>query len=345
MRRVVAICAVAAGLPLWIALTPVWVVVSLIVDVSTRLWSFPTLRLCCFGVVYLVHEWVGVVSAGWLWVSGSFGRSLDITAHRRVQAWWATSLLTWARRLLSVHLDLDDHERFPDGTFIVLSRHASMVDAVIPAAVITGRAKRFAHYVLKRELQWDPSLDLFGSRLGNYFVARGGDTGREAAAIGKLAEDALDDSALIIFPEGTYANATNRARILRSIERSGDAELLALAQGMQSLLPPRPAGTLALLAGQPDADVVVVGHLGLEGVAELRGLRRRLPLTEPVVVRWWVHQRSEIPDDEQGQERWLNDRWVELDRWVTATREDLARRRGGGPGPHRGAGEAGRLPG
>jgi 1-acyl-sn-glycerol-3-phosphate acyltransferase len=320
-RRVVAISAVAAGLPIWLILTPVWVVFSVAFDVASRLWRLPSLRLCCFFAVYLIHEWAGVIAAAWLWVTGSFGRRLNLDSHRRVQAWWATSLLNWARRLLSVELDIDDHERFPAGTFIMLSRHASMVDAVIPAAVVTGTANRFAHYVLKRELRWDPALDLFGTRLGNHFVARSGrNTEGEAAAIETLARDAIDGAGLVIFPEGTYATDQTRARVLRSLRKAGESEVVALAESLGSLLPPRPAGTLAFLRGRPDADVVVVGHVGLGGVAQLRGLRRRLPLTEPVVIRWWVHRRSEIPDDEPGQETWLNQRWAELDQWVTDRR-------------------------
>jgi hypothetical protein len=91
---------------------------------------------------------------------------------------------------------------------------------------------------------------------------------------------------------------------------------VARAEQLRALLPPKPAGTLALLGGRPEADVVVVGHVGLEGVAQLRGLRRRLPLTEPVVVRWWTHRRHELPADEAGLAAWLHHRWEELDHWV-----------------------------
>lgn len=319
VRRLFSIGAVGFGLPLWILLTPVWAVVAVIADMIGRLWRFPTVRLCLFLAVYLVHEWIAVILATWLWLTGSFGHRLDLGTHRAVQAWWGSSLLRWAGRLLSVHFDFGDTE-FPEGRFILLSRHASMVDAVIPSLLVTGKLRRFAHYVIKRELRWDPALDLFGTRLGNHFVARGRDTKREEESINGLAVGALPRSGLIIFPEGTYATVETRARVLQSLKRHGDATAVAEAEALQVLLPPKPAGTLALLRGRPDADVVIVGHVGLGGVAQLRGLRRRLPLRDPVIVRWWVHPRAELPSTEDDLVRWLNDRWRELDRWVVETR-------------------------
>ncbi len=320
LRRFLSIGAVFIGIPVWIALAPVWLVVAVLVDLIGGLKRLPTVRLCTYLLVYLFLELSGIVSGAWLWLRGRGGRSLNLQQHRSVQGWWATGLLSWAGRLLNVRLDLDDPSTLPDDTFIVLSRHASMVDAVIPAAVITGQLQRYVHYVIKRELRWDPSIDVFGTRLGNYFVARGGNTEAEEQAITELGLQAQPGSALVIFPEGTYATAQTRKRVLKSLKRLGDQALIERAEALKALLPPKPAGTLALLRSQPNADVVIVGHVGLGGVAELRGLRQRLPLGDPVIVRWWTHRRNELPNTEDGLTQWLGDRWLELDRWVTETR-------------------------
>lgn len=317
LRRTAAITAVLVALPLWVALTPVWLAVSLIVDAFGRLWRFPTVRLNLFLIVYLCHEWVGIFSAAGLWVSGRFGTRMNLVVHRDIQGWWASSLLAWGRRLLNVHIELDDLSKLPEDRFIVLSRHASMVDALIPAAVVTGHLRRFVHYVLKRELRWDPSLDLFGTRLGNHFVARGADTEVEEAAINRLAAEAEPNAALVIFPEGTYASPRSRTRVLDSLRRRGELEVAERAEKLRTLLPPKPAGTLALFRGRPEADVVVVGHVGLEGVAQLRGLRRRLPLANPVRVKWWTYRRGELPTGDDSLTEWLAQRWEELDRWVS----------------------------
>ena len=320
IRRLVSIPVVLVTLPLWLVTVPIWLPLTVLVDAVSRYWRFPTVRLGLAFGVYLAHDWVGIFGSGWLWVSGRFGRRLDLDAHRALQGWWANSLLTWTRRLLGVRIEPVDLSGLPNSTFVLLSRHASMADAVLPAALVAQQLGRFVHYVLKRELRWDPSLDLVGTRLGNHFVARSGDTAAEADAIEQLARRAEPNSVLVIFPEGTYSTPQARQRVVASLRKRGDDEAAARAEKLEQLLPPRPAGTQAMLRGQPDADVVVLGHVGLEGVAELRGLRRRLPLAEPVRVRWWVHPRSELPDDDDGLATWLADRWEDLDHWVATER-------------------------
>ena len=274
LRRLGTFTAVGVALPLWLVLSPIWIPISLLADVAGRLFRFPTVRLATGFGVYLVHEWVGMVAGLWWWIVGGFGRNPHLGAHRRVQAWWATSLLRSAGRLLGVRVawdSVDGIESIPDDRFILLSRHASMADALLPAALVAGRLDRFVHYVIKRELRFDPNIDLFGTRLGNYFVERGADTEREAQSIRRLAEQALPGSALVIFPEGTYSTEATRRRVRESLEARGETELATLACSLDALLPPRPAGTLALLAGRPEADVVIVGHVGPGGGGQPAG--------------------------------------------------------------------------
>lgn len=319
-RRLVTFPAVIVALPLLIVTAPAWVVVSLALDVVQGLRRLPTVRLGAFGVVYLVHEWLGLAVAGILRVGSTVGfprgdRAHRLGPYRAMQAWWATSLMRWAGRLLGVRFDAPDPSTLPSSSFILVSRHASMVDAVLPAILIAGHLRRFIHYVLKDELRWDPNLDLYGHRLGNYFVTRGRNGEIEAERIARFADQAMPGSVLAIFPEGAYATTANRSRVLASLERR-NPKLVGYARALRHLLPPKPAGTLALLDRAPEADVVVLGHVGLEGVAELSGLRRRLPLTDPIVVRWWHHPRDTVPTSEDERVAWLNDVWRTLDRWV-----------------------------
>ena len=335
-RRLLTIPAVALALPVLVITSPVWLLGAAIADLASGLRRLPTVRLGLFGVVYLAHEWGGLTAAVFLWVRERFRRAVlrqpadpatDTAPFRRVQAWWATSLLGWASRLVGLRLEVPDPTSLPADSFILLSRHASMVDAILPVELVTKRLDRFVHYVLKAELRFVPNLDLFGHRLGNYFVSRGGDGDSEARAISRFARGALPDSVLVIFPEGTYATPTTRDRVIASLERRGEELVAGYARSLQHLLPPKPAGTLALLAEQPDLDVVVFGHVGLEGVAHPSGLRRSLPLERPVVIDWWHHPRAEIPSDDAGRVAWLNDRWRTLDAWVASV-----------GGPHRQSG-------
>lgn len=303
-------------------LSPVLVPAIVVFDLVTGRTDFPLLRLWAFALVFFLHEWIGVANAARLWVTGGFGQRLDLDAHSAMQGWWASSLLDWAGRLLAVRIDAENSP-LPSGTVIVLSRHASMVDAIIPAALFPRSFARPVHYVMKRELQNVPNIDLYGHRLGNHFVDRGGNTDSEVAQIGALADQARPDSALVIFPEGTYATATTKQRIGESLHRRGDLAAGSLNDELVHLLPPKPAGTLALLEHLPTAPIVILAHTGLEGVAELRGLRRHLPLPHPVHVRWWQIDRADVPTDPEAQVQWLNDQWRFLDAWVDRNRKTV----------------------
>jgi 1-acyl-sn-glycerol-3-phosphate acyltransferase len=327
-RRLLSCTIVGLALPLSVISALLWVPVVALIDAFHRLFKFPTVRLGVFGIVYLAHEWIALNAAVVLGILRLVGwRRNDpvgqVTPYRRVQAWWAASLLRWASRLLGVRLDLQDTGTLPEGGFILLSRHASMIDAVLPLHLVTNHLDQFVHYVLKREMRWVPIFDVYGHRLGNYFVTRSGDGTAEATAIAEFADRARPDSALVIFPEGTYATPASRARVRNSLERNGEDHLLALADELDHLLPPKPAGSLALLRSQPNLDVVIFGHVGLEGVAQLNGLRQRLPLTAPVVVRWWIHERTTVPDSDQDRIAWLNQQWRTLDDWVGSVHRDI----------------------
>ncbi len=323
-RRLITIPRTFVSLALLILLLPVIVVAGVLFDVITGRFALPTVRLALFGLVYLIHEVVGIVGALGLLLRGSFREPRDHLRLRKRQGWLLTSLLRWGQRLLAVDLDLPDPSTAPKGNTIVLSRHASMVDAVLPGHIFIEQLNRSVHYVIKNELLNSPIFDIYGLALENHFVARSSDkTTEDVTAIEQLAAEARPDSAVVIFPEGTYASKKNRDRIAASLKRKGETVALALAEELTNLLPPKPAGTLALLRHQPDATVLIVGHVGLEGVSEFSGLRSHLPSREPIVVRWWQHAVSDLPPDDEGRAAWLQDQWKRLDRWVA---EQLAER-------------------
>ncbi len=324
-KRSVGALGVIALLPLTVLTAPIWLVVAIVVDLVTGLRRLPTVRLGLFAIVYMSYGWVALVTALYLWLGAGFGRSLHqpgaMNKHRIIQRWWGGSLLSWARRLLNVRLEFADTADLPDGTFILASRHASMVDAILPIPLVTGRLDRFIHYILKDELRWDPAIGSYGPRLNSVFVARGRDTSGDLARIRSMALNAQPNAAIVIYPEGTYATRANRKRILASIRRKTDSgemapEALKQAEALNHLLPPKTLGITELQNAMPDAPIVLMGHVGLEGVAELHGLRQRLPLTQPVQVRWWVFDPGDVPADDDAFESWLNNAWVALDSWV-----------------------------
>lgn len=313
-RRLISISVVLLLLPLCLLLTPVALAYSLVSDLRGGRRALPTFRLWLFTIVFVIHEWMIIPMSGLLWIRGNFGRSLDLTLHSRIQGRWVGSLLRWGGRLLDLSVEMPDHDAFPAGKIVVLSRHASMIDAVIPAHLFPTHLDRPVHYVLKRELMWLPSIDIFGHRLGNHFVDRDGDTEREVSAIIDLIDNAEDGAGIVIFPEGTYATPRTRQKVLASLQRRGDSELVEFAEQLNYLLPPKPAGALALL--QRVEEVVILGHIGLEGVAEFKGLRHNLPATSPILTRAWPFHVADLPDLDDARIEWLRERWLALDAWV-----------------------------
>lgn len=315
-RRLITIPAVFILLPVGIALAPLVLVVGSIRDVADKRTGQPTARLWLYAIAWLGLEWIAIASAGVLSLLSWLDSDRATRGYQSIQGWWANAHLWWARKLLNVHIDMQDPATMPAGTVVVASRHASPIDAILPAWLFPSILKRPVHYTLKRELIWMPSIDLFCHRLGNHFVIRGGNTHKEVAAIKQMLSGAKPRAALVIFPEGTYSTAPVREKVRKSLRNKGETELAELAEELRFLLPPKAAGFDAYIDSAPGAPVVFLGHHGLEGVAEISSLRHALPLTEPVTVRWWVVPRSEVPDEPSERHRWLHDQWRLLDHWV-----------------------------
>ena len=87
---------------------------------------------------------------------------------------------------------------------------------------------------------------------------------------------------------------------------------------MNYLLPPRPAGTLAFLEGAPDADIIVLGHVGYEPFSTIKDILANLGSEHSIIVRAWRFARETVPTDPTAQIDWLFDRWLEGDEWISS---------------------------
>lgn len=306
-------------LPLLLVLVPALVVVD-----AVRLnWRFPLVRVLLFGTWYLLWEVRAVLSAAAWWVITGFGRRLDgrrsMDFHRRLQETWAHSLLGMMGRVLRLQLDIEGLENVPPAGCVLLPRHASLVDTLLPIHIFGPRGVVF-RYVLKTELLMDPALDIIGHRFPNYFVDRSGvDTAGELARVTSLAAGTRDDELFVIFPEGSRFTTAKRDRALEKLDAS-DPELAARARELTTTMPPRLGGPLAAIEALEPTDVVVLAHTGLEGLAGLKELVRSVPFRHPVRVGIWRVRASEIPADRRGRELWLFDLWKQVDDWVVANR-------------------------
>ena len=89
---------------------------------------------------------------------------------------------------------------------------------------------------------------------------------------------------------------------------------------MRHVLPPRPAGVLAVLANAGDADVVWVGHTGTDHLLSVADLWAALPMDTEILMRWWHESSSLVPPEPEAQIAWLYEWWKRIDDWIVVNR-------------------------
>src|SRR4030095_7187674 len=77
-------------------------------------------------------------------------------------------------------------------------------DTLLPAVFASDPHRLRLGNVMKRELLWDPCLDVVGQRTRNAFVRRGSaERDKELALLRQLAAAAGEKDGVLLFPEGT----------------------------------------------------------------------------------------------------------------------------------------------
>ncbi|MFZ9697661.1 MAG: 1-acyl-sn-glycerol-3-phosphate acyltransferase [Ilumatobacteraceae bacterium] len=294
---------------------PIWLAFTVLFDAVRRKWRLPTLRLVTFALCWAWIELAGVIASLLLFTAGQ-GRNLR--AHFGLQRSWAGVLMSALRLTVGIRIVVENPAVLRPGPILVFSRHASLADSLVSAYAVGNVAGLQPRYVLKRELMADPCLDIVGHRLPNYFLDRGSNNqSDELRGIAQLGHGLGSSDVAVIFPEGTRSNPKKRAKILESMAQRSPERSARLA-GLTHLLPPKPAGAIALLEAAPDADVVIAGHTGFDGLDTFGGMLRRLETGAGVARMWFVRvPRAEVPADGDGVVEWLDARWLELDRAVT----------------------------
>ncbi|HEX3090821.1 MAG TPA: lysophospholipid acyltransferase family protein, partial [Ilumatobacteraceae bacterium] len=273
----------------------------------------PTVRLLLFALGWSWLESASVLLAFGLWLCG---QSRNRKVHYRLQAWWAANVLGLLRATTGVRIAAEGVDQLTPGPVVLLCRHASLADSLVSAWVVTSLAGLHPRYVLKRELLADPCLDIVGNRLPNHFLDRQATDSRpELDALTRLSTGMGRDDVAVIFPEGTRASPIKRERALQRLKERDPARAARLA-GLQHLLPPRPAGSAALIDGAPDADIVIGWHVGFDGLDTFGGILRHLA-RRPPAVRFRVRRipRAEVPSGPAFAD-WLDQVWLQADRDV-----------------------------
>ncbi len=310
-----ALVVVAAGLPLWLALAAL---VDLASGGARRRW--PIVRSVGLLLGYLWWSSFGFVAGSVVALfSMRAPRKVYLRRLFRLQQIWARGLFNAARRSLSLRVHVEEGFVPDEQPILLFVRHASIVDVLLPAMFVSGPHDVLLRYVMKREVLFDPSIDIVGQRLENAFVSRGkGSAGREERAIRSLASGLGAREGVIVFPEGTRFSEAKRTDALERIRASGDAERFARAERLRHVLPPRSRGSLAVLDEAKSADVVFLAHRGFDGAVGALDLLRGTLIGRAIEVKTWRVPRAQIPADRDACLAWLDTEWARIDAWIAS---------------------------
>jgi 1-acyl-sn-glycerol-3-phosphate acyltransferase len=304
-----------------IALLPVTVCFALVIDAVRRTGHLVTLRCALALALYFVCEAVGIVASFALWVCNALwpGATADraVTWNLRLQRAWARTLFTGATRLFSMQAQVTGEEAVRRGPLFLFSRHASTLDTLLPAVFVTQPYTLRLGHVMKRELLWDPCLDIVGQRTRNAFVRRGsGERDKEIALLRQLATAVGEGDGVLLFPEGTRFSPAKRERALTHLTDTKQFARLARAQRLHHVLPPHRGGALALLETRPDVDVAFLAHVGFEGTASLNDIWSGKLIGRTIRLCFWRVPSAEIPQTAEGRVDWLDSQWARVDAWT-----------------------------
>lgn len=319
-RRTVSITMIVLGFLLLPGAGPLLLPVCVLIDVVRRS-RFALARAYLVMAIYLTCEISGIVASGVLWFLPRDESWLE--RHYALQRWWARTLFRTIARLYDIRVDVQGLEHLEQGPYILLSRHVSVADTLVPATFVSARFGIRLRYVLKRELLWDPCLDIVGLRLPNAFVRRGSeDTEGAIATVERLVDGLGEKDGIMLYPEGTRFSEEKRASILNGLERKRDPHV-ERARALGRLLPPRLGGVLRLLEKAPNADVVVCAHVGFEGTRRLSDFYNGAMIGRRIQIWFQRFGHGSLPDSKAARVAWLYDRWADIDAWI-ANREQGA---------------------
>ena len=277
-------------------------------------------RLTAFLWWFLFGEMRALATILFIWVStgGPFGIG---SMRRRVmlyrlRARWASSHLGGIRALFGLRFEIEGLDQAEPGPEIIMMRHASIIDNMLPDSLVARTHGIGLRYVIKRELQAIPTIDIGGRWVPTNFVRRGsGDSEGEIKRLLRLTKDLREGEGILIYPEGTRFTPAKLERA-QEIVRERQPEVAPLADRLQHLLPPRLGGPLALIEEVPGADVVFCGHVGFDGFQYISDVWAGRLVGSVIGVRFWRVPAAEIPADEDGRARWLYGEWQKMDDWI-----------------------------
>lgn len=313
---------------MWLGVTvllPILVLTAGAVDflrwIATRK-PWITLRLLGIGWVYLSSQVVviAVAPVQWLlsWGFGSErGKRLQDWTYS-LQRWWVRLLMAAMQLLLGLRLEVSGTDQLTPGPIILLFRHASIMDNLLPYALVSDPTGLQLRWVLKRELLSDPALDIGGHRTPNYFVDRSSDTPEiERKKIANLGAGLGESQGVMLFPEGTRYSRDKYDFRMEKLSTT-KPQLHQIMDGHDLVLPPRSGGVVALL--DSEMDVVFGAHRGLEELRGIAEIWKNAAVNRTVRVEFRRVGADSIPQETEARIEWLHHEWAAVDATIRSLR-------------------------
>lgn len=324
IRRIVGITAEVLAFILLTVLFPVLLLIAAIVDLALWLKNrkpWVSVRLLPAIWCFLFGEIEALLKLPVIYVltGGPFG-----TGSIRRRRWiyvlrirWARNHLGAVRVLFGLNFEVEDLELAAQGPFILMIRHASIIDNLLPDVLIGHTHGIGVRFVIKREIETLPAIDIGGRWVPTVFIRRGSlDPKTEIAAVRSLTHDMGPSEILCIYPEGTRPTPAKIARAQEVIAER-QPEVAPYAARLNHLLPPRLGGPLALIdEASAGTDIVFCAHSGFDGLRSVGDIWAGALVDKTIKVKFWRFAGAEIPSGEEARIEWLYDCWQILDDWV-----------------------------
>ncbi len=270
-------------------------------------------RALLFLLCFVVCETAGVVISAFLWLRYRNNEKEFIRANYRLQFGWSAALVNCARWVFSLTFHTHNSEALDGPAVLMLPRHASIGDTVLPITYYAIPQKIPLRYVIKKELQWDPCLEIVGNRLPNYFVDRlSQNSDEEVANVVALLNATPPEEGLLLYPEGTRFSAAKHKQLTAKASADPDSELAQQLARWPKLLPPRLGGCLGLLSANKHHDLLFFAHSGFEGSASFIELINGGWSHSEVHIEFWRVPYDEIPTSPAEQKEFLFEQWDKM---------------------------------
>ncbi|KAN0019680.1 hypothetical protein ACTFIU_002901 [Dictyostelium citrinum] len=350
-RRSISISLILIVLVVLTLLFPVLAIVALALDLYhyKRRRGLNYVRILTFFESYLFIELIALISTFLIYfihllsliVVSDPGKARFFRWNYWYQSWWGGEMLFgWSCYLLGIDVEVEVagdvnssfiahyydkgfKKRLADalgiGPKIIFSRHASFADTLVPQGIFS----LFYHmrYIVKKELLWDPALDVSGSRTPNFFLFRDAGTDGmevEIEAIKSMVSDfkPTEPDVTCIWPEGTRFSKSKREKVLESFKKKNDTKNYELASNLKHTLLPRVGGVLSLLEANPCGDILFCYHFGMEASSDFGQMMNGELCNRVVKIKFEQIKYKDIPKTKQERIDWLLRKWVDIDQWI-----------------------------